>query len=85
MAESRLKHKPKPEEAKEVNKEEKVEEETDKEVEDKVDTAGSHDTEELGANEITETTVTPPPASSSQGRPNSKLSSIMETEEQEKS
>ena len=81
MAESRLKHKQKPEETDKENEEKKVEE---TEVEDKVDTARSHDTEEPGPNDIPEPSVTPPLSSSAQGRPNSKLSSIMETEEQEK-
>lgn len=70
-------------EAKEEKKEEEKREETDKEVENKVETTGLHDTEEQSANDH-EATVTPPLSSSAQGRPNSKLSSIMETEEQEK-
>ena len=76
LAESRVKHKPKSVETRE--EEEKKEEEKDKEE------TGSRDTEQPGADDVTETSVTPPLSSSAQGRPNSKLSSIIETEEQEK-
>ena len=69
--------------------EEKEEEETEEQAEDKQETETveeeSRDAEQPpSTSDVTETNVTPPLSGSAQGRPNSKLSSIMEAEEQEK-
>ena len=70
--------------------EEKEEEETEEQAEDKQETETveeeSRDAEQplSSTSDVTETNVTPPLSGSAQGRPNSKLSSIMEAEEQEK-
>ena len=82
MEEIRLENAPKTEE--------KEEEETEEQAEDKQETETieeeSRDAEQplSSTSDVTETNVTPPLSGSAQGRPNSKLSSIMEAEEQEK-